>query len=159
MSLTIREAVPGDEGLVLKFIKDLALYEKEPDAVETTEESLRGVLFCEAPKVFCNIGEWDGAPAGFALWFYTFSTWTGRHGIWLEDLFVEPDYRGYGLGKALIRELGRRCRDEGLGRLEWTVLDWNEPSIDFYKALGAVMMDEWTTCRMDGAALEALGAA
>jgi diamine N-acetyltransferase len=114
---------------------------------------IAGALFGPAPRVFCDIAEWHGQPAGFALWFYNFSTFRGRHGIYLEDLFVRPAQRGHGLGKALLAHLARRCVTENLARLEWSVLDWNTPSIDFYKAQGAVMLDGWTTCRVTGEAL------
>jgi len=108
--------------------------------------------------VFCQIADWNGKPAGFALWFYTFSTFLGRHGIWLEDLFVRPDMRGHGIGKALLVNLAQRCVAENLGRLEWAVLDWNQPSIDFYQSQGAVFMDDWRRCRVSGEALNGLGA-
>ena len=124
-----------------------------------TEEDIRRELFGPAPKVFCQIAEWNGTPAGFALWYYTFSTFQGRHGSWLEDLFVEPQMRGHGSGKALLVVLARRCAREGRGRFEWAVLDWNQPSIDFYIAQGAVFLDEWRRCRVTGAALDKLGGA
>lgn len=156
MTLFIRGAVPGDAGLVLQFVRALADYEKLSHEVEATEADIARDLFGAQPRVFCEIAEWDGEPVGFALWFYTYSTFRGRHGIWLEDLFVDPKCRGKGIGKALMAHLAARCDDEGLGRLEWWVLNWNTPSIDFYKSLGAVMQDEWTVCRVDGAALAAL---
>ena len=114
-------------------------------------------LFGPNPRVFCDIAEWDGQPAGFALWFYNYSTFRGRHGLYLEDLFVSPEFRGKGIGKALLQHLAKRCTDEGLARFEWWVLDWNTPSIDFYKAQGAQLMQEWTVCRVDGEALATLG--
>jgi GNAT superfamily N-acetyltransferase len=162
MSLVIRPATPEDAGLILNFIRELAVYEKlEHEAVASEADILRD-LFCDNPRVSCEIAEWGGTPVGFALWFYTYSTFQGRHGIWLEDLFVTPEHRGKGIGKgigkAFIQKLASRCVAEGLGRLEWWVLDWNEPSIGFYKSLGAVMQDEWTKCRMDGDALVKLGA-
>lgn len=153
MSLAIRSARPGEGGLVLAFIRALAEYERLAHAMEATEEVIETALFGENPRVFCDIAEWDGVPAGFALWFYNFSTFLGRHGIYLEDLFVYPEHRGRGIGKALLARLARRCVEERLGRLEWSVLDWNEPSIAFYKSQGAVMMDEWTVCRVTGDAL------
>ncbi|WMT89910.1 GNAT family N-acetyltransferase [Pelagibacterium sp. H642] len=156
MSLIIRRAEPGDAGLVLEFIIKLAEYEKLNDEVSATEADIEKHLFGPEPKVFCEIAEHEGKPVGFALWFYTFSTFQGRHGIWLEDLYVEPGVRGNGIGKALLRHLARRCRNEGLGRLSWWVLNWNEPAIKFYKAQGAVMHDEWTVCRVSGPELEAL---
>ena len=156
MTLHIRPARPGEAGVVLSFIRALADYEKLADEVAATEAGLDAALFGSAPRVFCDIAEWDGAPAGFALWFYNFSTFRAQHGIWLEDLYVLPEHRGRGLGKALMAGLARRCAEEGLGRLEWWVLDWNAPSIGFYKSLGAKMMDEWTVMRVDGEALKML---
>ena len=158
MSVTIRDAVRGDAGLVLEFINGLADYEKLRHESVATEADLVRDLFGEAPKVFCQIAELDGAPVGFALWYYTYSTFQGRHGIWLEDLFVPPERRGAGIGKALLVDLARRCVREGLGRFEWAVLDWNQPSIDFYVAQGAVFMDDWRRCRVSGDALTKLGA-
>ena len=158
MSLAIRPAVPGDEALVLGFIRALAEYEHLSDEVEASEADLARDLFGANPRVFCDIAEWDGQPAGFALWFYNYSTFRGRHGLYLEDLFVSPDFRGKGIGKALLKHLAARCTEEGLGRFEWWVLDWNAPSIDFYKSQGAKMMNEWTVCRVDGDALASLGA-
>lgn len=150
MTLSLRPAMPGDAALVLAFIRALADYEKLGHEVEVTEAALDAALFGANPRVFAEIAEWDGKPAGFALWFYNFSTFLGRHGIWLEDLYVEPQHRGRGIGKALLSRLARRCLDEGLGRLEWWVLDWNTPAIEVYKAQGARMMDEWTVCRLTG---------
>jgi len=158
MTLSIRPAVVADTGLILKFIRDLAAYEKLEHEAKAGEGDILRDLFAPNPRVFCDIAEWDGAPIGFALWFYTYSTFQGRHGIWLEDLFVEPAMRGKGAGKALLRHLARRCVVENLGRLEWWVLDWNAPSIAFYKSQGAVLQDEWTKCRVDGEALARLGA-
>ena len=154
--ITIRAARPGEAGVVLGFIRALAAYEKLEHEVEADEASLDAALFGPAPRVFCDLLEEDGEPVGFALWFYNFSTFLGRHGIWLEDLFVLPERRGRGHGRRLLAHLARRCRDEGLGRLEWWVLDWNEPSIAFYRSLGAVAMDEWTVMRTSGAALARL---
>jgi GNAT superfamily N-acetyltransferase len=159
MSLSIRQAVAGDEALVFKFIVDLATYEKLEHQVVATEADLARDLFGPTPKVFCDIAEWDGRPVGFALWFYTYSTFRGRHGIWLEDIFVEPEARGHGIGKSLLVGLARKCVAEGLGRFEWNVLNWNQPAIDFYKSQGAVIMDAWQNCRVDGEALARLGAA
>jgi len=158
MSLTIRRAVAGDAGLVLKFVRDLAEYEKLLHEVEATEADLARDMFGPNPGVYCEIAEWEGEPAGFALWYYTYSTFRGAHGIWLEDLFVAPQFRGKGMGKALIANLARRCESEGLARLAWWVLDWNTPAIEFYKTLGAAMQEDWTVCRVDGAALTALAA-
>lgn len=157
MGLSIREAVPGDEALIIRLIEDLAAYEKLSHEAEATEADITRDLFGTQPRVFCYVAESDDEPVGFALWYYTYSTFQGRHGIWLEDLFVEPKARGRGIGKALLAELAGRCLREGLGRLEWAVLDWNQPSIDFYKAQGAVMMEEWERCRVSGEALVRLG--
>ena len=159
MTLAIRPAVSGDEALIARFITDLAIYEKLEHEAKATPADLARDLFGPVAQVFCDIAEWDGEPVGFALWFYTYSTFQGRHGIWLEDLFVDPAARGKGAGKALLKQLAQRCVRENLGRLEWWVLDWNTPSIDFYKSQGAVLQDEWTKCRVDGDALLALGAA
>lgn len=156
MALNIRRAVENDAALVLEFIIRLAEFEKLNDQVEASEAQIAEALFCDDPKVFCEIAELNGHPVGFALWFYTFSTFQGRHGIWLEDLYVDPGVRGNGIGKALLAHLAKRCVDEGLGRLAWWVLDWNAHAIDFYKAHGAVMQDEWTVCRVSGAELKAL---
>jgi GNAT superfamily N-acetyltransferase len=155
--LTIRTAAPADAGLVLGFIRALAAYEKLEHEVLATEADISRDLFGADPKVFCEIAEWEGAPVGFTLWFYTYSTFQGRHGIWLEDLYVDPGLRGKGIGKALLVHLAQRCVREGLGRFEWWVLDWNEPSIQFYKGQGGVMQDEWTKVRVDGEALLRLG--
>ena len=156
MSLQIRPARPGDAGLVLSFVRKLAEYERLSHEVEATEAGFDVSLFGSNPRVFCEIAEWDGAAAGFALWFYTFSTFRGGHGIYLEDLFVDPEHRGHGIGKALIVHLARRCVAEGLGRLDWQVLDWNAPSIAFYKSLGAETRKEWLSNRVSGDALARL---
>ena len=156
---TIRPAVPGEAGVVLSFIRALAAYEKLEHEVEASEADFAAALFGASPRAFCDIAELDGVPVGIALWFYNFSTFQGRHGIYLEDLFVVPEARGHGIGKALHARLARRCLDEGLGRLQWWVLDWNEPSIAFYRSLGAVAQDEWTVMRVSGEALEKLGGA
>ncbi|MBX9911786.1 MAG: GNAT family N-acetyltransferase [Beijerinckiaceae bacterium] len=156
MTLLIRPAGPNEASLVLGFIRELAVYEKLPDAVTASEAEIAASLFCENPRVFCDIAEWQGAPVGFAVWFYTYSTFSGRHGIWLEDLFVREAQRGRGIGKALMVGLARRCVDEGLTRLAWWVLNWNEPSRVFYRSLGAKAQDEWTVKRLDGEALVAL---
>lgn len=156
MSLTIRPATPADTSLIYQFIRDLAAYEKLLDAVEATPDDVAAALFGPTPRAFCDIAELNGEPVGFALWFYNFSTFVGRHGLWLEDLFVRPQARGVGAGKALLAGLARRCLDENLGRLEWSVLDWNAPSIAFYDSLGAATLDDWTTRRMSGEALSRL---
>ena len=150
MSVAIRSARPDDAPVIFELIHGLARYEKLEDRVEATEAGIGAALFAETPRVFCDLAEADGQVAGLALWFYTFSTFVGRHGIFLEDLFVRPDFRGQGLGKALIRNVARRCVEENLGRFEWTVLNWNEPAIQFYRAQGASLLEDWTMCRVEG---------
>jgi GNAT superfamily N-acetyltransferase len=159
LSIRIRPAAAGDAALIVELIKELALYEKLEDEVVATAADIVRDLFGPSPRVFCDIAEADGAPVGFALWFYTYSTFLGRHGIWLEDLFVRPEARGRGAGKALLAALARRCVEQGLGRLEWSVLDWNTPSIDFYRSQGAALLDEWKHCRLEGDGLQRLGKA
>ena len=154
--INIRSAMPSDTRVIYALIRELAVYEKLLDVVDATERMIGDALFGQTPRAFCELAEWDGQVAGFSLWFYNFSTFRGRHGIYLEDLFVRPDFRGKGLGKALIVSLARRCVAEDLARFEWSVLDWNAPSIAFYKALGATMQDDWTGCRVTGDALAAL---
>lgn len=158
MSLHIREAVPGEEQIVFNFICKLADYEQLRHEVQATAADIGESLFGTAPKVHCDLALWDGKPAGFALWFYNYSTFRGRAGIYLEDLFVDDAMRGKGIGKALLRHLAKHCVEEGLPRLQWSVLDWNAPSIAFYKSLGAVPQDEWTVYRVSGEALERLAA-
>lgn len=153
----LRPVAPGDEHGILRCIQALADYEREPHAVENTAEMLASALFGPDPRTFAHVVELDGEVVGIAVWFFTYSTWTGRHGIWLEDLFVLEHHRGAGYGKALVAELARLCADGGLSRLEWTVLDWNAPSIAFYRSIGAEPMSEWTTQRLTGDALAALG--
>jgi len=157
MAVEIRPVRPGEAGLVLDFVRRLAAYEKLEHEVEANEATFEAALFGPTPRAFCDIAELDGEPVGFALWFYNFSTFQGVAGIYLEDLFVLPEARGRGIGKALIERLAKRCLDEGLGRLQWWVLDWNAPSIAFYRSIGAVAQDEWTVMRVSGAALERLG--
>lgn len=152
----LRAARPGDETGILDCIRALAVYEKEPDAVENTADALRDTLFGAEPRAFCHVVEREGVIVGIAIWFLTYSTWTGRHGIWLEDLFVDEAQRGSGYGRALISSLAEVCVDRGYSRLEWTVLDWNAPSIAFYRSIGAAPMTEWTTQRLTGDALLAL---
>ena len=156
MSCAIRPARLGDEATVLAFVRELAEYEKLLDSVVATQDSLRTALFGPAPRVFCDIAEVDGEPAGFALWFYNYSTFLARHGIYLEDLFVRPRLRGHGIGRALLVNLAARTVREGCGRLEWAVLDWNTPSIEFYEGLGAQPMKEWQVYRLTGEALRRL---
>lgn len=156
MSLNIREARPGEAGLILEFVRELADYEHLLDHVEASVEDIYGALFGPSPRAFCDIAEWEGEPAGIALWFYNFSTFRGRHGLYLEDLFVRPAFRGRGIATSLMRNLAQRCLIEGLGRFEWWVLDWNEPAIKFYRSIGALPMNEWTVQRVTGDALRAL---
>jgi GNAT superfamily N-acetyltransferase len=158
LSLTIRSAAPADAELVFSLIRELADYERLLHEVDATQAMIADALFAPQPRVFADIAEWSGEPAGLALWFYDFSTFRGLHGLYLEDLYVRPAFRRHGIGKALLRRLARRCAAEGLARLEWAVLDWNEPAIGFYRSLGAVAEDEWTTYRLSGRALERLGA-
>jgi GNAT superfamily N-acetyltransferase len=158
MTLTTRPAGPADVPLILDLIRDLAIYERAPDAVFATEAGLAEALFGASPRVFSDIAEWDGAPAGFCLWFYNFSTWRGRHGIYLEDLFVRPAHRGRGIGKALMALLASRCVEQGLERMEWAVLDWNELAIGVYRGVGAEILDDWRICRLSGDPLRALAA-
>ena len=152
----IRPAVPADRDLVFSFIRELAEYERLLDEVEATPSDIERLLFAPHPRAFCDIAEYDGAPAGFALWFYNFSTFRGQHGIYLEDLFVRPALRGKGIGKALLAHLAKRAVAEGCARVQWWVLDWNEPSIKFYESLGAIPMEEWTAFRLTGDALKRL---
>ena len=158
MTLLIRPAEPADAALILRFIRELATYERAPDQVRATEQGLAALLFSPPPKASCEIAEIAGEPVGFMLWFYSVSTWEGRAGIFLEDLYVTPDARGAGVGKALLKRLAERCVVEDLGRLEWRVLDWNAPAIGFYDRLGAETLDEWLTRRLSGPALEQLAA-
>ena len=157
MAAALRPAVAADAPLILSFIRELAEYERLLHEVEATSGMIEAALFGPQPRIFCDLAEWAGEPAGFALWYYTFSTFQGRHGIYLEDLFVRPAHRGRGLGKALLERLAARARDENLGRLEWSVLDWNEPSIAFYRSLGAEPVAGWTRYRLAGAPLRRLG--
>ncbi len=154
----IRFAGPEDAATILAFIRDLAAYEREPDAVEVTEAELAAQMREPSPPFECLLAEEDGEPLGFALFFHTYSTWRGRRGVWLEDLFVPPAHRGRGVGAALLTELARIAVDRGCARFEWSVLDWNEPAIRFYRSLGAQPQDEWTRWRLDGAALAKLAA-
>jgi GNAT superfamily N-acetyltransferase len=156
MTLAIRPAAPSDAASIFDFIRELAEYERLAHEVDATETDIARALFGPNPRVFAEIAKWDGEPVGFALWFYNFSTFRGRHGIYLEDLFVRPAFRSKGIGKALLRHLARRCVAEGLARLEWWVLDWNEPALRVYRSLGAVPMEGWTVQRMTGEALRQL---
>ena len=158
MSGRVRAAVPADVPVLLELVHELAVYEREPDAVETTVAMLHEALFGAAPVAACHVAEQDGEVVGFALWYVTFSTWKGLPGLWLEDLFVRPAARGTGLGQALLQALAAVCLDRGYARFEWSVLDWNAPAIGFYRSLGAVPQQEWTTFRVDGDALRELAA-
>jgi GNAT superfamily N-acetyltransferase len=152
----IRPARPQDVPAIHRLIRELADYEKSLDQVTATQEDLHRSLFADQPAVFAHVAEQDGTVVGFALWFLNYSTWLGEHGIYLEDLYVTPAVRGSGLGRALLAELARICVQRGYSRLEWSVLDWNEPARGFYRSLGAVAMDEWTVNRLAGPALLAL---
>ncbi|MFN3552292.1 MAG: GNAT family N-acetyltransferase [Novosphingobium meiothermophilum] len=158
MTIAIRPAVPADLPLIASLIRALAAYEKLADAVRFDEATLGEKLFGKRPYAEVVIGELDGAAQGFALFFHNFSTFEGKPGIYLEDLFVRPEARGHGLGKALLAHLAALAVQRDCARLEWSVLDWNEPAIGFYRSLGARMMDEWTVMRVDGLALGELGA-
>jgi len=155
--MKIRPARKEEVGIVLQLIHDLAHYEKAPNQVEATEKELLSTIFIDDPKVFCDVVDVDGEIAGMAIWFLNYSTWQGKHGIYLEDLFIKPEYRGHGYGKALLKHLAKICDEKGYGRFQWWVLDWNSPAIEFYRSLGAVAMDEWTVYRVSGNALKELG--
>ena len=156
MSLSLHRARPDESGLIFALLCELAEYEKLSHEVEATEADIAAALFAERPLLFCEIAEWNGEPAGFAIWFFNFATFAGRPGIYLEDLFVRPAFRGKGIGKGLMVHLARRCVENGWARFEWSVLDWNAPSIAFYKSIGARLKDEWTICRVSGDALPTL---
>lgn len=156
--ITIRFAVAADAQTIHGFICELAEYEREPDAVEVNASSLAVQLATEPPPFECLLAEIDCEPVGFALFFHNYSTWRGKRGLYLEDLFVPPRHRRAGVGRRLLRELGRIAVQRDCARMEWSVLDWNQSAIDFYRALGAVPMNEWTTFRLTGNALEQLAA-
>jgi GNAT superfamily N-acetyltransferase len=158
MSVTIRTAAPADAPVILAFIRELAEYERLLHEVKISVADVEGLIFGPSPRVFCDMAEVGGAAVGFALWFYSVSTFEGRLGVYLEDLYVRPDARGGGVGKALLAHLARRCAAEGLARLEWAVLDWNAPAIGFYDALGATTKTDWITRRLSGDALARLAA-
>ncbi|MBD9483073.1 GNAT family N-acetyltransferase [Pseudomonas sp. PDM14] len=158
MSLNIRPATPDDAALILRFIIDLAIYEKAEHEVKTDAHGLRNSLFGESSTSHALICEHDGVPIGYAVYFFNYSTWLGKHGLYLEDLYVDPAHRGRGAGKALLQHLARIAVARGCGRFEWSVLDWNQPAIDFYQSFGARPQDEWTTYRLTGTALEAFAA-
>ena len=154
----IRPATPADVPHILGFIRALATYEREPDAVSATEQQLLDHGFGPNPYYHCLIAEHNGQPAGFALYFFNYSTWLGRPGLYLEDLFVSPDLRGLGIGKALLKRVAAIAVEKSCPRLQWEVLDWNTPAIDFYKAMGADFLDEWRNVRVSGDALTRLAA-
>ena len=152
--MRIRRAEVNDVEVIAEFIRDLAIYEKSEEMVSVTSEHLTESFFCDNPNVFCDLVETDeGVAAGFALWFLNYSTWTGTHGIFLEDLFISPEFRGRGYGTAILKHLAQACVAKGYHRFQWWVLDWNTPSIDFYLSLGAEAMDEWTVYRVTDDAL------
>jgi diamine N-acetyltransferase len=153
MTLTIRPAQPSDAALVFSLVCELADYEKLRHEVNATPDDIAAALFAPSPRLFCDLAEWDGEPVGFAVWFLNFSTFRGRHGIYLEDVFVRPALRGRGIGTALMRQLARNFVENDYARFEWAVLDWNAPSIAFYESLGAEIKGEWKLCRMSGEAL------
>jgi GNAT superfamily N-acetyltransferase len=155
--LKIRPAKREEVGEVLQLIQDLATYEKAPDQVEASRDDLLNTIFAKEPRVFCDLVEVDGQIAGMAIWFLNYSTWQAKHGIYLEDLYIKPEFRAKGYGKALLKHLAQICDREGYGRLQWWVLDWNSPAIEFYKSFGAEAMDEWTVYRTSGQALKDLG--
>lgn len=154
--MNIRPAKTTDIDEILALIYELALYEKAPEEAKATKSQIMESFFSDNPKVFCEIVEVDSEIAGLAIWFLNYSTWQGKHGIYLEDLFIRPQFRGRGFGKSVLKHLAQICVDRGYGRFQWWVLDWNTPSIEFYKALGAVAMDEWTVYRVTGDALTGL---
>ncbi len=157
-SLRLRAASPADAPLILSFIQELAAYERLAHEVRATEPALRAHLFGERPAAEVLLAEWQGQPAGFALFFTTFSTFLGKPGLWLEDLYVRPAMRGHGIGRALLAALARTAAARDCGRIDWAVLDWNEPAKGFYHGLGARVLEDWRTWRLTGDALAALGA-
>ena len=154
MSLVIRAAREADATLIFALVCELATYEHLQGEMDATPEAIAAALFAPEPRLYCEIAEWDGEPAGFSVWFLNYSTFRGRHGLYVEDLFVRPQFRGHGIGKALMARLARTCIEQGHGRLEWAVLDWNKPSIAFYQSIGAQVMNEWRICRLSGQALQ-----
>ena len=156
MALTVDPAKRQDVPLILELIRELAEYEHEPESAQSTPAQIHAALFGARPAAEAVIARLDGEPAGWALWFQNFSTWTGKPGLWLEDLYVRPRYRRQGVGRALLAYMARLCVERDYGRFEWSVLDWNTPAIDFYQALGAEAMSQWTTQRLTGEALRRL---
>ena len=155
--MILRAATPADVPVLIELIRELATYEREPDAVVVDESMLTEALFTESPVVFATVADGDGAVLGMAIYFLNFSTWTGRCGIYLEDLYVRPEHRGRGVGRALLAELARTARARGYARVDWSVLDWNESALAFYRSIGARPMTGWTGYRLDGDALDAFG--
>jgi diamine N-acetyltransferase len=151
--LTLRPAVPNDAALIVSYIRELAEFEREPEKAVATDADILRYAFGDHPLVWVTMAEWDGEPAGFALWFLNFSTWEGKPGIYLEDLFVRPRFRGNGIGKALLKHLAAIAAKEGWTRFVWQVLDWNTPAIEFYVVHGAKVMRSWLTCRVEGDAI------
>ncbi len=156
MSIVIRKATAGDVGQILEFVRALAAFERAPDAVEATEEGLIRDGFGPRPFFECLIADYDGQPAGFALYYFNYSTWVGRPGIYLEDLFVLPEFRRRGIGRALLKQVALNAVEKGCQRLQWEVLDWNTPAIDFYRELGAEFLDEWRNVRLGSEAIARL---
>ena len=156
MNQLIREAKVEDIQVIYELIVELAIYEKEPDAVVASVEDIKENLFGTNPVAYCHVAEVDGQVVGIAIWFLNYSTWLGKAGLYLEDLFVKPEFRGSGLGLSLMKTLAQVCVDRGYERFQWWVLDWNEPALGLYRSIGAVPMDEWTVHRVTGAELEEL---
>ena len=155
--MVIRSATPDEAELISDLILELAIYEQAPDSAKATVDQIKAAFFCPSPAVFCSLVEdADGVVQGFAIWFLNYSTWTGTHGIYLEDLYIREAARGKGYGTALLRHLAAICVARGYHRLQWWVLDWNKPAIEFYQSLGAKFMDEWTVMRVEGEALARL---
>ena len=155
--MVIRPALPHEAPLIQELIHELAVFEQAPESAQASLADIEGAFFATHPAVFCDLVEDDqGIVQGFAIWFLNYSTWTGTHGIYLEDLFIRSEARGKGLGKALLRHLAAICVERGYHRLQWWVLDWNTDAVEFYKGLGATFMDEWTVMRVEGIALKAL---
>jgi GNAT superfamily N-acetyltransferase len=153
VSVVIRPARPDDSALIFALVNELADYEKLTSEVDATEAQIAAALFADNPRLYCDIAEWSGEPAGFAVWFLNYSTFRGRHGLYVEDIFVRPAYRQRGIGKALMARLAQRCVEQGCARFEWAVLDWNAPAIAFYRSIGAEVLNEWRICRLSGPAL------
>ena len=154
MSLAIRAARPADAALIFALVGELAAYENLSTEVDATEQAIADALFGDEPRLFCEIAEWSGQPAGVSVWFLNYSTFRGRPGIYVEDIFVRPAYRNTGIGKALMARLARRCVEQRYARFEWAVLAWNAPSIAFYRSIGAQVLDDWRICRLSGEALQ-----